>query len=116
MLKIDLRGRTATNMDSLVRPNRRPERKLADLGGRKILYSHTYHTEQQFWKIYSQERSRYAVLRERYRATSLSTVHDKVRIDGDKLRPENMGWLGRLLGSWPVAGAVGILHAITGKH
>ncbi|KAH8799306.1 hypothetical protein F5884DRAFT_811396, partial [Xylogone sp. PMI_703] len=71
MLNIGLWGRAPRDMDAFVQQNRRLESKLAELGGRKALYSHAYYTEQEFWQIYNQ--AWYENLRQRYSATTLPT-------------------------------------------
>lgn len=53
------------------------ERKVRVLGGRKLLYSHSYYTEEEFWQIYS--RSDYDFLREKTRANGYwHDITDKV--------------------------------------
>ena len=44
--------------------NRKVERKVAELGGVKSLYSDSYYTEEEFWSTY--DRSAYAALKARY--------------------------------------------------
>ncbi|KAK4119738.1 hypothetical protein N657DRAFT_666497 [Parathielavia appendiculata] len=46
--------------------------RLAELGGRKVLYAHTYYTEDGFWAVY--DRACYEGLRERYRAATLTPL------------------------------------------
>ncbi len=35
--------------------NRKIERKVKELSGRKTLYAHTYYTEDEFWSIYNEK-------------------------------------------------------------
>ena len=42
MLNIGLWGRASSDVNMFVQQNRALERKLAELGGRKVLYPHTY--------------------------------------------------------------------------
>ncbi|KAF2812835.1 uncharacterized protein BDZ99DRAFT_517145 [Mytilinidion resinicola] len=116
MLNIGLWGLAATDMDAFIRQNRHLEERLTELGGRKVLYSHTYYTEQEFWKLYDQKW--YQELRQRYSATTLPTVYDKVKVDVGRLtQTRNMSWIRRLASSWPFAGFVGIWCAIrSGDH
>lgn len=55
-------------------------RKLEQLNlqghGKKALYSHSYYTEEEFWKIYSKEA--YEVLRSRYHAAPFTDIQHKV--------------------------------------
>lgn len=49
------------------------------MGGRKMLYSHSYYTPEEFWQIYPQER--YRALRRQYRADALlMEITDKVLV------------------------------------
>jgi hypothetical protein len=94
MLNIGLWDRASSDMDTFVRQNRQLEGKLADLGGRKVLYSHTYYTEAEFWQLY--DRKRYNGLRQRYSTTTLPTVYDKVKVDVLKHKQEKVSWIQRL--------------------
>ncbi|RAK77827.1 FAD-binding oxidoreductase [Aspergillus fijiensis CBS 313.89] len=64
--------------DAFIDHNRRLERKVHALGGKKWLYAHAYYTEAEFWEIYDWER--YRGLRERYQAAYLPDLWEKVRI------------------------------------
>ncbi|KAL9622527.1 MAG: hypothetical protein Q9160_003203 [Pyrenula sp. 1 TL-2023] len=79
MLNIGLWGAASTDTNAFVRENRDLETRLTELGGRKVLYSHTFYTEEEFWKLYDQQW--YQRLRQRYSATTLPTVYDKVNVD-----------------------------------
>ena len=48
---------------------RRLEQETSKLGGRKMLYSHSYFTPDEFWKIYPEEEYRF--LRQRYHADGM---------------------------------------------
>jgi delta24-sterol reductase len=113
MMNIGLWGRASSDMDTFVRQNRQLESKLAELGGRKVLYSHTYYTEQEFWHLY--DRGWYDDLRQRYSATTLPTVYDKVKVDVAKHGQKRLSWIQRLASLWPFAGLVGIFWAIRSK-
>ncbi|CAJ2509475.1 Uu.00g145010.m01.CDS01 [Anthostomella pinea] len=52
MLNIGLWGRASRDWNTFVCHNRRLEKVLGTLGGRKVLYSHTYYTEEEFWALY----------------------------------------------------------------
>ncbi|KAI9765319.1 MAG: hypothetical protein M1840_007518 [Geoglossum simile] len=112
MLNIGLWGQASSNMDAFVRQNRELENKLTELGGRKVLYSHTYYTEQEFWHLY--DRGWYDDLRQRYSATTLPTVYDKVKVDVSKYR-KGLSWTQRLVSLWPFPGLAGIYWAIRSK-
>lgn len=113
MLNIGLWGAGSRNRDKFVRQNRDLESRLSELGGRKVLYSHTYYPEEEFWKLY--DKKWYQGLRERYSATTLPTVYDKVKTDATHQRQKrklNLPWIQRLVSSWPIAGFIGIWCAI----
>jgi FAD/FMN-containing dehydrogenase len=56
--------------------NRKIERKVADLGGIKSLYSDSYYTRPEFWSIFDGEA--YAALKARYDPTgTLGDLYDK---------------------------------------
>ncbi|KAK1962685.1 FAD binding domain-containing protein [Colletotrichum sublineola] len=103
-------GRPASNkIDRFVRQNRDLEARLTELGGRKVLYSHVYHTEKEFWALY--DRDWYAALRERYAAASLPTVYDKVVVDVARER-DKKSLRDKVAVAWPCAGLVGVWSAI----
>lgn len=58
--------------------NRSIEAKLAELGGKKWMYAHTYYTQQEFWRIY--DKNWYDKLRQKYKATTLPDIFEKVRV------------------------------------
>ncbi|OJJ98154.1 hypothetical protein ASPACDRAFT_31963 [Aspergillus aculeatus ATCC 16872] len=100
--------------DAFIDHNRRLERKVHALGGKKWLYAHAYYTEEEFWEIYDWER--YRRLRERYQAAYLPDLWEKVRVRlGQTQDGEGAGWVkwGRgLLGRvWPVRGLYGVWRA-----
>ncbi|KUJ07717.1 FAD-binding domain-containing protein [Mollisia scopiformis] len=113
MLNIGLWGRASDDLDTFVAQNRRLESKLTELGGRKVLYSHTYYTEAEFWSLY--DKKWYDELRERYSASSLLTVYDKVKVDVAKHKQTRLSWTQRLASMWPFAGMIGIWGAIRSK-
>ncbi|KAF5602676.1 7-dehydrocholesterol reductase [Fusarium subglutinans] len=111
MLNIGVWGWGPSDREEFKVKNQALEKKLRELGGRKWLYAHTYYTEEQFWDLY--DWSWYERLRERYFATTLPTVYDKVKKSGPDTdgRHEN-GWgLGSLLNKWPVGGIYGMILA-----
>lgn len=91
-----------------VEANRALENKVYSLGGMKWLYAHTYYTEKEFWAIYN--RDWYDRLREKYHATSLPSVFEKVRTDPEVGRRARQG----VWGIWPLAGVYGVLSAVLG--
>ena len=69
-----------------VRVNRELESKSTELGGLKWLYSRVFYTEDEWWDIYDKEK--YDALREKFHATSLPSIWDKVK---DRKRKEEFG-------------------------
>ena len=111
MLNIGLWGWGPPSHDEFVKKNRDLEHKLRILGGMKWLYAHTYYTEDEFWNVY--DRPWYDALREKYNATTLPSVYDKVKVDietgrgaADRTVKES------LIKRWPFGGIYGIKKAI----
>jgi len=116
MLNIGLWGSGPTNQDDFVRLNRNLEHMLRELGGMKWLYAHTYYPEDEFWQIY--DKQWYDELREKYNATSLPSVYEKVKVkvktdDGDQTASLSL-W-SRIVKTWPISGFYGIKKAIDSR-
>lgn len=79
LLNFGVWGPGSRNYDDFVRQNRAIEQKVQDLGGKKTLYAANYYTEDEFWAVYN--KSRYDAVREKYHASWLPNVHDKVIVD-----------------------------------
>lgn len=110
MLNIGVWGFGPSNHTEFVAANRGLEAKLRELGGMKWLYAQTYYDEPEFWKMF--DRKWYDGLREKYSATSLPSVYDKV-----KAQPERQGVHSKeaFKERWPWAGFYGIWKAIQSK-
>jgi Delta24-sterol reductase len=106
MLNFGVWGPGPTKRDEFVAWNRAFEKKVHELGGQKWLYAHTYYSEEEFDEIY--DRSEYDALREKYRATYLPTVYDKVKVD---IEQEKTGLFWSI---WPLAGLFGVYKAMRG--
>jgi FAD/FMN-containing dehydrogenase len=108
----------AKDTAAFIGQNRRLEAKVRGLGGKKWLYAHTYYTEEEFWSIY--DRRRYDALREKYHATYLPDLYQKVRVDlipkGNNGVAEGWGcWVKRQIWEmWPVCGLYGVYKAWRG--
>ncbi|KAH8161444.1 hypothetical protein CIB48_g6803 [Xylaria polymorpha] len=96
-----------------VRVNRALEAKVNELGGMKWLYAHTYYSEPEFWDAFG-GRAAYEALRAKYRATSLPSVYDKVKVRTDD-DATNKGWRPFVKSLWPVGGLYGIWKGIQSK-
>lgn len=101
LLSIGVWGPGPGDGNEFIEFNRQVEQKVHALGGQKWLYARTYYTEEEFWSIY--DRRYFDRLRERYHATYLPTLYDKVRV---RLADEQ----GRLE-IWPLTGLYGLLHS-----
>ncbi|KAK7906540.1 hypothetical protein PG985_016277 [Apiospora marii] len=112
MLNIGLWGRASQDLASFAKQNRDLEQRLEELGGRKVLYSHTYYTEPEFWGLY--DKAWYDQLRLKYGATGLPSIYDKVKVHVPRLLG-TQSWLRRFLSRWPFAGIAGIVVAIRSK-
>jgi hypothetical protein len=115
MLNIGLWGRGSRDIDEFFRQNRDLEARLQDLRGRKVLYSHTYYTEDEFWRLYDREKGWYNNLRARFFAESLPTIYDKVHVDVENVREKQETWLQWLGSVWPLPGILGIRSAIRSR-
>ncbi|EWC46584.1 hypothetical protein DRE_04071 [Drechslerella stenobrocha 248] len=105
------------NIQSFIDVNRRLEHKVDSLGGKKWLYAQTYYTEDEFWSIYNKQE--YDALRQKYHATYLPSVYDKVKTDlvAEQRRIEASwaAWLSALFwGTWPLSGLYGVLAVVFG--
>lgn len=107
ILNIGLWGRSSAEYDEFVSKNRDIEKKLVELDGMKCLYAHTYYNEDEFWKLF--DKPWYDALREKYHATTLPTVYEKVKIDIEAKKLEHQNWMqslwskplfGRIYGAW----------------
>ena len=118
MLNFGVWGPGPTHRSDFISWNRSFERKVHSLGGQKWLYAHTYYTEEEFNEIYNREE--YDKLREKYHATYLPTVYDKVRVDIEKeerakIEASWWKWLSTVFWSiWPLMGLYGAYKAMRG--
>lgn len=76
MINVGLWGPGATDYDKFIKLNREIEHKTAELGGLKCFYAQAFYTEDEFWNIYDKEW--YDDLRQKYKASGLPSVYDKV--------------------------------------
>ena len=110
MLNIGLWGWGPADPDAFVAKNRALEEKLSQLDGMKWLYAHTYYTSDEFWKQFDSKW--YAELREKYSATTLPSVYDKVKVDVDARRRELQRWRQSVKSLRPLGGLYGIWKSI----
>ncbi|KAG9256845.1 uncharacterized protein F5Z01DRAFT_490399 [Emericellopsis atlantica] len=110
MLNVGLWGWGPVNAEAFVHKNRALEDKLVQLGGMKWLYAHTYYSPNEFWALYDEKW--YTALREKYHATTLPSVYDKVKVDVDRRRRELGEWRQRVKSLRPLGGLYGIAKSI----
>ncbi|KAI9050493.1 hypothetical protein LZ554_005655 [Drepanopeziza brunnea f. sp. 'monogermtubi'] len=117
MLNFGVWGPGPTRREDFIQWNRAFEKKVDALGGQKWLYAHTYYTEEEFDEIY--DREKYDALREKYHATYLPSVYDKVKVDVEKEQSaREASWKARLVALfwsiWPLMGLYGVYKAMMG--
>lgn len=119
LMNVGLWGPGPTKWPEFVEANRQIEKKTRELHGLKCLYAHAYYTEDEFWQIYNKED--YEALREKYQATSLPSVYQKVSVSPEKATAGSnnqscMGstkeWAKEI---WPLRGLYGMFAALSGK-
>jgi delta24-sterol reductase len=112
MLNIGLWGLAPRTHDEFVKANRDLEQKLLELGGMKWLYAQTYYTEEEFWSQF--DKAWYDKLREKYNATGLPSVYEKVKVDLEKEEaPKSLAM--KVRNMWPFAGLYGLRMSIKSK-
>ncbi|KAL2119554.1 hypothetical protein VTJ04DRAFT_6515 [Mycothermus thermophilus] len=111
MLNVGVWGWGPADPAEFVAKNRELEQKVRELGGMKWLYAHTYYPQDEFWPIYG-GREWYDALREKYKATTLPTVWDKVHVDPAAAGGKERHWLKRIR---PLGGFYGIYKSIQSK-
>lgn len=97
--------------------NRDIEQKVQELGGVKILYARTYYTEDEFWRTYDEKR--YVAVRQKYHASSLPSVYEKVRVPtkdyGKSPNESTLSYLSHVFwDTWPFGALYGVLKAAFG--
>jgi Delta24-sterol reductase len=113
MLNVGLWGWGPADPQLFVAKNRDLETKLRGLGGMKWLYAHTYYPEDEFWRAY--DKNSYEALREKYAATTLPTVYEKVKVDPGARTAETKGFRQKLRSRWPFSGLYGVWKSIQSK-
>jgi len=118
-MNVGLWGPGPTKWPEFVEANRQIEKRTKELHGLKCLYAHAYYTEDEFWQIYNKED--YDALREKYQATSLPSVYQKVSVSPEKATQgsRNLSCMGSTKAwakeIWPLRGLYGMFAALSGK-
>lgn len=111
MLNVGLWGFGPTQYEEFVAKNYELERKLRDFRGMKWLYAHAYYNEEEFWELF--DRRWYDGLRRKYKAESLPSIWQKVKVDPEAQKQAIDGsWGSWALQFWPLGGLWGIRKAI----
>lgn len=116
-LNFGIWGPGSLDWHKFVDENRRLENKVRELGGLKWLYAHTFYTEDEFWQIY--DRKWYEAMREKYHATSLPSVYEKVRVSFSKKNLECMSenrLVRALWDVWPTSALYGVYKALFDRN
>lgn len=115
MLNIGLWGRAPPTHEGYIKANQDIEATLQELRGMKWLYAQTYFSETDFWKDF--DKQWYDSLRQKYNATTLPTVYEKVRVDVDAERraKQNAPFSKRILDMWPISGLYGLKKSIDSR-
>jgi len=107
-VNVGLWGTAPQDLERAIKLNRRIEDVLGEVGGFKWLYSQTFYSEQQFWRLY--DREAYEALRKKYGAEGLPDAWAKVKTDEEGEQRVARSWRSR----WPVAGLIGVKKALLG--
>jgi delta24-sterol reductase len=114
-INVGVWGPYPSDESEYVRANRGIEAMMRELGGLKWLYSRVFYTEDEWWQVY--DKPRYEALRQKYNASSLPSIWDKVK-DGrreEDSRPGLRGVLKRVVrSSGFLSGLYGIYKAVQG--
>ncbi|KAI1264643.1 FAD-binding domain-containing protein [Xylariaceae sp. FL1019] len=112
MLNFGLWGKGPRDPRAYLRQNRRIEEVLQRFGGRKVLYSQTFYTEDQFWELY--DREWYDDLRQRYHAGSMPSIYEKIKTPFEVEAPsQNLTARARRL--WPLPGLIGAYGGVRSR-
>ncbi|KAK4554278.1 hypothetical protein LTR86_008486 [Recurvomyces mirabilis] len=117
MLNIGLWGLAPPAHKAFLEANRDLEAKLLELGGMKWLYAQTYYTEEEFWSQF--DKSSYDALRDKYHASSLATIYEKVHVKHGKGGSDeelDKTWTQLLFDMWPVSGLYGLTKSIESRE
>jgi len=126
MLNVGVWGQGPKNEKDFIEANRKLEAKLKEFGGMKWFYAQTYYTESEFWEVYDMARANappgdtkkwYEALREKYHATSLPSVYDKIKqYVNFSVSIHTNQEPGLMLGRRTVHNLYFLLHPLLSKH
>lgn len=94
VINVGVWGEASHNYSEFLKLNRNLEKKVIELGGRKVLYAHAYYPREEFWKIYDYDW--YVNIRKKYYAErSFSDLYEKVFVK-EKYKPSVWGGIWKL--------------------
>jgi len=111
VINVGVWGPGPRNRNDFITANRAIEAKTKELDGLKCLYAHAFYTAPEFWNLY--DKPSYDALRQKYHATLLPSVFDKVTNNGP---PDENSVFERLKNTRPVRGIYGALCVFWGGH
>jgi delta24-sterol reductase len=92
VINVGIWGELKKDYQGFVAENKKMEHMLSKLGGRKVLYAHTYYSENEFWQNY--DRKLYDDVRSKYEAPILfPDIYKKVVVTKQMKRSLLRGWL-----------------------
>jgi hypothetical protein len=92
IINVGIYGDLKLRGEEFVNKNRMLENKVQSLNGRKVLYAHSYYSEESFWNIYGLER--YDKLRLKYKANSVfPTLFNKMHVRREVKPSLSRGWV-----------------------
>lgn len=91
VMNVGLWGPFKKGYERFVAVNRDIEQAITQLGGRKVLYAHTYYAEQEFWQNYNKQA--YDDIRSKYKASvTFPDIFSKVAVTKQIKRSLLRGW------------------------
>lgn len=92
IINVGMYGDLKLTGDEFVAKNQLLEDKVQSLNGRKVLYAHSYYSEESFWNIYGLER--YEMLRQKYKANSVfPSLFNKMHVSKESKPSLSRGWI-----------------------
>jgi len=105
LMDIGVWGIGPKNRKRFIQVNRVLEARTKQLGGLKVLYAHSYYTEEEFWTIY--DKQKYDEARKQHKVEHLPSVFDKATSNDIW---DNQSFTTRLSDFWIFGGIIGAIH------
>jgi hypothetical protein len=98
VVNVGVYGELKTNFQDFIDQNRLVQATVKSLGGRKVLYAHSYYKKAEFWDIY--DKKGYEKLRQKYAAEqTFPDIFQKISVSKE-LIPSLLGGWKQLLRNW----------------